>query len=53
MNWPDDRPEAYDADKWWDEESGEWVTTRTEGPGSRMEHLVAVSEEGGIYFGTV
>lgn len=53
MDWPDARPETYDEDLYWDEESGTWGTASVSGPGNRIEHLVAVSDEGEVYFGEI
>ena len=52
-NWPADRPVGYDPDLWWDEETEAWVSTFVNGPGSRVEHLLAIGEEGEIYYGVV
>ena len=51
--WPDDRPVSYDADLYWDEESETWGSGRVTIPGAFAEYLVAVGEEGEVYFGTV
>jgi hypothetical protein len=51
--WPVDRPVTYDPDKYWDEESETWGSGRVTIPGAFAEYLVAVGEEGEVYFGTV
>ena len=51
--WPIDRPGSYDADKYWDEESETWGSGRVTIPGAFAEYLVAVGEEGEVYFGEV
>jgi len=48
-----DRPTEYDGDKYWDEDTGTWVTTRTTHPGNWAQNLLVVSEEGDIYFRTI
>lgn len=50
MNWPDDRPGTYDADKWWDKQNEVWTTTHVIRLGNRVEWLIAISEEGEIYY---
>jgi len=52
IGWPGDRPVDYDADKYWDEESETWGSGRVTIPGAFAEYLVAVGEEGEVYFGT-
>ncbi len=51
--WPVDRPVGYDPDLYWDEESETWGSTRVTIPGAFAEYLVAVGEDGEVYFGTV
>lgn len=53
MTFPVARPETYDPDKSWDEETGTWVSGYTDGAGNRVEFIVAVGEHGGIYFNQV
>ena len=48
-----DRPTEYDGDKYWDEETGTWTTTRTTHPGNWSQNLLTISEEGEIYFRTI
>lgn len=48
--WPVDRPDTYDPDKWWDEDSGQWVSTFVTGPGSYVEWVVIVGDKGHIYY---
>ena len=48
--WPDDRPASYDPNLYWDEETGAWGSTRVAIPGAFAEYLVAVGEEGAVYF---
>jgi hypothetical protein len=50
---PTDRLSDYDGDKYWDEDSGTWVSTPTTNPGKWTQYVVAVSEEGEIYFRTL
>ncbi len=50
MAFPEARPGGYDADKYWDETNGVWSTTRVTQPGSYTEYVLAISEEGEIYF---
>lgn len=52
-NWPSDRPVDYDADKFWDEESGTWGSDYVAGPGSYVQNLVVIGEDGDIYFGEI
>lgn len=51
--WPEDRPAAYDPDLYWNEESETWGSGRVTIPGAFAEYLVAVGEEGEVYFGAV
>lgn len=51
--WPQDRPNNYDPDLYWDEESEIWGSTRVTIPGAYAEYLVVVGEEGEVYFGSV
>ncbi len=51
--YPTPRPSAYDADKYWDETNGVWNTTRLTQPGNWVEYVLAISEEGEIYFRAV
>ena len=53
MGFPEDRPGTYDADKYWDETNGVWNTTRLTQPGNWVEYVLAISEEGEIYFRVV
>lgn len=53
MAWPEDRPGTYDPDLYWDETNGVWSSTFVAGPGSWIEYMIAISEEGEIYFRTV
>ena len=53
MAWPEDRPGGYDPDLWWDRDAETWGSTRIIEPGSWVVHVLAISEEGEIYFGTV
>jgi len=52
-SWPPYRWPEYDPDKFWDEETETWVDVPVIGPGSRIEHLIVVGEQGEIYFGEV
>ena len=51
--WPQERPDSYDPDLYWDEETETWVTSRVTGPGAFADYVVFVGEEGEIYFGSV
>lgn len=53
MAWIDDRPGGYDPDLFWDEENQEWNSTYVIMPGSRVEHVLVVSDKGYVYFGVV
>ena len=53
MAFPEDRPDGYDADKYWDVQNDVWISTYTAGQGSYVEYVVAISEEGEIYFRAV
>ena len=48
--WPAARP-GIDTDKVWDEETGAWITNDARGGGRYKQQLVAVSDQGKIYFG--
>ena len=48
-----DRPSDYDGDLYWDEDTGAWSTTRTTHPGNWVQYVLAISEEGDVYFRTV
>ena len=50
MTWPAARP-GIDADKVWDEETEAWITNDARGGGRYKQQLVAVSDQGKIYFG--
>lgn len=50
---PTDRPSDYDGDEYWDEDAGAWGSTRTTIPGNWVQNVLAISEEGEIYFRTV
>lgn len=50
---PPDRPSDYDGDEYWDEDAGTWGSTRTTIPGNWAQNVLAISEEGEIYFRTV
>lgn len=52
-SWPSDRPVTYDADLNWDEENQEWTSDYIINPGNYVYNLVAVGENGTIYFGNV
>lgn len=51
--WPRTRSSDYAPDLYWDEETETWVTSRVTGPGSLIDYVVFVGEEGEIYFGSV
>ena len=53
MAWPDSRPDGYNENLYWDEESETWGSGRVTIPGAFAEYLVVVGEEGEVYFGTV
>jgi len=48
-----ERPTDYDPNGFWDEDTGTWTTTRTTHPGNWSQNLLAISEEGDIYFRTI
>ncbi len=50
---PTDRPSDYDGDSYWDEDSGTWGSTRTTHPGNWVQNVLAISEQGEIYFRTL
>lgn len=50
---PTDRPSDYDGNEYWDEDTGVWGSTRTTIPGNWVQNVLAISEEGEIYFRTV
>jgi hypothetical protein len=47
------RPTDYDPDEYWDEDAGAWSATRTTHPGNWSQNLLAISDEGEIYFRTI
>ena len=55
MAWPDSRPVAYNADYVFDESANDWTATlsdlETSGGEKYKEYLVAVSDQGKVYFG--
>lgn len=55
--WPDDRPETYDADLYWDEENGVWGSSYILGGGRYTQQLITIgtddNNEGIIYFGSI
>ena len=51
--WPPDRPDAYNPDLYWDETDAEWNSDRLTQPGSYTEYVVAIGEEGEVYFRVV
>lgn len=53
MSWPDDRPVAYDPDKYWDEETDAWVAGELTGGGRYKQQLVVVNDGGHVFFGEV
>ena len=53
IGWLHDRPAAYDPDLYWDEETETWGSGRVTIPGAFVEYLIAVGEEGEVYFGIV
>ena len=58
MVFPDSRPVTYDADKVWDEDSNSWVAINAVeasalGGGRYRQQIVAVSNQGNIYYGDV
>jgi len=53
IGWPNQRASDYDPDLYWDEATETWGSTRVTIPGAFAEYLVAVGEEGEVYFGTV
>lgn len=54
MAFPEDRPETYDPDLTWDEETGTWVSVIV-GPGRYKTSVIAIGQgdanEGVVYFG--
>lgn len=48
--WPHSRYDEYDPDLYWDEEDGEWNSDRLTQPGSFTGYILAISEQGDIYF---
>ena len=52
IGWPNARPSDYDPDLYWDEETETWVETRVTGPGSLIDYIIFIGEEGGVYFGS-
>jgi hypothetical protein len=44
------RPEEYDPDLYWDEILQDWVSSTT-GGGRYSQKLIAISEDGNIFFG--
>ena len=53
MSFPEDRPETYDADLYWDEADDEWNSDRLTQPGAWVGYILTISEEGDIYFRTI
>jgi hypothetical protein len=57
--WPEERPDDYNPDLYWDEENGTWSETviTAAGGGRYKEQLVAVGQDddgnGVIYFGAI
>ena len=49
--WPDDRPETYDSDLYWDEPTGAWVSAYASGGERYKQQLIVIGEGGDIYFG--
>lgn len=50
--WPHDRPDDYDPDLNWDEDTQTWVSDYQVNPGNYVYNIVAVGENGDIYFGS-
>jgi len=50
--WPRTRSSDYDPDLYWDEETETWVETRMTGPGSLIDYIIFIGEEGEVYFGS-
>jgi len=48
-----DRPSDYNSNLYWDEDAGAWGNTRTIHPGNWVQQMLAISEEGDIYFRTL
>lgn len=51
--WPLARASDYDGDLWWDRDAEVWGSTYTIEPGSWVEYVLMIGEEGEVYFGTV
>lgn len=47
---PPDRPDAYDPDLTWDEESGAWGIDYIDPTANRAEYLVILGEQGEVYY---
>jgi hypothetical protein len=54
--WPEVRPDEYDSDLSWDEESGDWTLTVT-GGGRYKQQLIVIGQgdanQGVVYFGEI
>lgn len=53
LEWPEVRPESYDADLVWDEESGTWISSDARGGSWYQLQILVISDQGKIYFGSV
>lgn len=53
LAFPETRPAGYDPGFYWDEIDDEWNSDRLTQPGSYVEYVVVISEEGNIYFRAV
>lgn len=52
-SWPTGRPEDYNPDKSWDEETGVWITSDSRGGGKYKQQLVVINDRGDVYFSEV